>query len=154
MSETGERPSVKRKRESDPDDPWASLSRGDLIQRCEQLDKHVKQLRNTLAKMTAKEAHEKKRKIDRTGRPFDFSKHSKRHVLLKFVYLGWDYHVRDTRITGRQPGRRWFSIQGYVVQEATSQTVEDFLFEALIKTRLIEERATSNYHRCGRTDRG
>jgi hypothetical protein len=87
---------VKRKRESDPDDPWASLSRDELIQRCEQLEKHVKQLRNTLAKMTAKEQREKKRKIDRAGRPFDFSKHSKRHVLLKFVYLGWDYHVRET----------------------------------------------------------
>jgi tRNA pseudouridine38/39 synthase len=41
-----------------------------------------------------------------------------------------------------------------VVQETTSQTVEDFLFDALIKTRLIEQRATANYHRCGRTDRG
>ncbi len=40
------------------------------------------------------------------------------------------------------------------MQENTSQTVEDFLFDALIKTRLIEERATSNYNRCGRTDRG
>ena len=69
MSESGERPSGKRKRESDPDDPWASLSRGDLIQRCEQLDKHVKQLRNTLAKMTAKEAHEKReRSIEQVDR--------------------------------------------------------------------------------------
>ena len=46
------------------------------------------------------------------------------------------------------------SFQGLVVQESTSQTVEDYLFDALIKTRLIEERATANYHRCGRTDRG
>ena len=46
------------------------------------------------------------------------------------------------------------SFQGLVVQENTSQTVEDYLFDALIKTRLIEERATANYHRCGRTDRG
>ena len=150
-----ERVNVKRKRTSDPDDPWASLSRADLIQRCEQLEKHVKQLRNTLAKATAKEAHEKTRKIDRAGRPFDFSKHSKRHVLLKFVYLGWDYHVRDSAQTiGRQLERFSFSVQGYVVQEATSQTVEDFLFQALVKTRLIEGRTTSNYHRCGRTDRG
>ncbi len=47
-----------------------------------------------------------------------------------------------------------YGLQGFVVQETTSQTVEDFLFDALIKTRLIEQRATSNYHRCGRTDRG
>jgi tRNA pseudouridine38/39 synthase len=47
-----------------------------------------------------------------------------------------------------------YGLQGFVVQETTSQTVEDFLFDALIKTRLIEQRTTSNYHRCGRTDRG
>lgn len=40
------------------------------------------------------------------------------------------------------------------MQETTSQTVEDYLFDALLKTRLIEQRTTSNYHRCGRTDRG
>lgn len=44
--------------------------------------------------------------------------------------------------------------QGFVVQETTSQTVEDFVFDALTKTRLIEARTTANYHRCGRTDRG
>ena len=29
-------------------------------------------------------------------RPFDASKFNKRHVLLKFAYLGWDYHVSNT----------------------------------------------------------
>ncbi|CAF1392575.1 unnamed protein product [Adineta steineri] len=122
----------KRKFKSDNDDEWSKLTREQLIERCKQLDKHVQQLRNTIHKTTEKEAHEKNNK---KARPFDFTKHSKRHIFLKFIYLGWDYH-------------------GFVVQETTSQTVEDFLFEALIKTRLIEQRATSNYHRCGRTDRG
>jgi len=40
------------------------------------------------------------------------------------------------------------------VQEDTEKTVEAVLFDALLKTRLIESRATSNYHRCGRTDKG
>lgn len=58
-----------------------------------------------------------------------------RHILLKFYYLGWDY-------------------QGFVTQEDTSNTIEHYLFEALIKTCLIRDRETSNYHRCGRTDKG
>lgn len=58
-----------------------------------------------------------------------------RHVLLKFYYLGWDY-------------------QGFTTQEETIKTIEHHLFAALKRTCLIESRETSNYHRCGRTDRG
>lgn len=32
--------------------------------------------------------------------------------------------------------------------------VQFFLFEALLKTKLIEDRPSSNYSRCGRTDKG
>lgn len=60
---------------------------------------------------------------------------SKRHVLLKFYYFGWNY-------------------QGYVTQEDTVKTVEHFLFHALEKCCLIKDRESSNYHRCGRTDKG
>jgi len=45
-------------------------------------------------------------------------------------------------------------MQGFAVQEDTEKTIEAALFQALLKTRLIESRATSNYHRCGRTDKG
>lgn len=58
-----------------------------------------------------------------------------RHVALKILYLGWDY-------------------QGLAVQEDTNDTIEAHVFNALTLTRLIEERAKSNYHRCGRTDKG
>jgi tRNA pseudouridine38/39 synthase len=68
-------------------------------------------------------------------RDFDFSKHHRRHILLKFCYLGWDY-------------------AGYVVQDGGLETVELHLFRALKKVCLIESRETSNYNRCGRTDRG
>lgn len=68
-------------------------------------------------------------------RPFDFSVHPKRHVALRLAYLGWDY-------------------QGFAVQDNTDNTVEARLFEALLKTRLIQDRQSSNYHRCGRTDKG
>ncbi|CAG2121248.1 unnamed protein product, partial [Medioppia subpectinata] len=43
---------------------------------------------------------------------------------------------------------------GFAAQEDTNHTVEWALFEALVKTRLIRSRQTSNYHRCGRTDKG
>ncbi|XP_056153523.1 tRNA pseudouridine(38/39) synthase [Lampris incognitus] len=68
-------------------------------------------------------------------RPFDFSAHPRRHVALRLAYLGWPY-------------------QGFAVQENTDNTVEARVFEALLKTRLIQDRQSSNYHRCGRTDKG
>ena len=39
-------------------------------------------------------------------------------------------------------------------QENTISTIEHHLFVALIKSCCIESRETSNYHRCGRTDKG
>ncbi|KPP56802.1 tRNA pseudouridine(38/39) synthase-like [Scleropages formosus] len=83
------------------------------------------------------QADEGKKKGKKGGqtRAFDFSAHPRRHVALRLAYLGWDY-------------------QGFAVQENTDNTVEARLFEALLKTRLIQDRQTSNYHRCGRTDKG
>lgn len=68
-------------------------------------------------------------------RPFDFHGSPRRHAALRLAYLGWSY-------------------QGFAVQENTDNTVEARLFEALLKTRLIPDRRSSNYHRCGRTDKG
>ncbi|KAI8124031.1 tRNA pseudouridine(38/39) synthase [Lucilia cuprina] len=67
-------------------------------------------------------------------RQFDFSKCAKRHVLMKFLYFGWDY-------------------QGFACQEDSNATIEHHLFKALTRCCLIESRANSNYHRCGRTDK-
>lgn len=69
------------------------------------------------------------------NRHLDFSAHPRRHVALRLAYLGWAY-------------------QGFAVQENTDKTVEARLFEALQKTCLIRDRQSSNYHRCGRTDKG
>ncbi|XP_043082249.1 tRNA pseudouridine(38/39) synthase [Puntigrus tetrazona] len=84
-----------------------------------------------------REAEENRPKQKKRGaeRPFDFSVHPRRHVALRLAYLGWQY-------------------QGFAVQENTDNTVEARLFEALLKTKLIQDRQTSNYHRCGRTDKG
>lgn len=71
----------------------------------------------------------------KAGKNLDFSAHPRRHVALRLAYLGWAY-------------------QGFAVQENTDKTVEARLFEALQKTCLIRDRQSSNYHRCGRTDKG
>ncbi|KAK3087246.1 hypothetical protein FSP39_003526 [Pinctada imbricata] len=103
----------------------------DLINRVRQLESHVKQLRNVVLKGQGENQARKKAK----GREFDFKKYNTRHVALKILYMGWDYH-------------------GFAVQEETEKTIEAALFDALLKTKLIESRETSNYHRCGRTDKG
>lgn len=48
--------------------------------------------------------------------------------MLMFAYLGWDY-------------------QGFAEQEDTLKTIENVIFDALYKTKLVEDRKTSNYHR-------
>ncbi|XP_046362072.1 tRNA pseudouridine(38/39) synthase-like [Haliotis cracherodii] len=104
----------------------------DLLTRVRQLEAHVTQLRNIVLKGELKVDCKKKLKAQRE---FDFSKYNTRHIALKIAYLGWDH-------------------QGFVVQEETDKTIEAAVFDALLKTRLIESREVSNYHRCGRTDKG
>ncbi|XP_048184666.1 tRNA pseudouridine(38/39) synthase isoform X2 [Corvus hawaiiensis] len=111
-----------------------------LLRRVQELEVEVKRLQEKLredkegaGRREAPPAPGKARK--RQQRPFDFSTHSRRHVALRIAYLGWGY-------------------QGFASQENTPNTIEEKLFEALKKTRLVDDRQTSNYHRCGRTDKG
>ena len=111
------------------------LSREELIERVKQLQRRLQV--NSEDTEVSKIGKAKRRKLWKPSRPFEFNKYNKRHIALKFMYLGWDY-------------------QGYVVQEYNNveKTIEDALFHALTTTRLIESRESSNYHRCGRTDIG
>ncbi|XP_027300081.1 tRNA pseudouridine(38/39) synthase isoform X1 [Anas platyrhynchos] len=121
-------------------DGSGATDREQLLKRVQDLEEEVKRLQeklfegkeSTVAKDTVS-ASRKHRKQQQ--RPFDFSAYSRRHVALKIAYLGWGY-------------------QGFASQENTSNTIEEKLFEALKKTRLVDDRQTSNYHRCGRTDKG
>ena len=106
----------------------------ELIERVKRLEAHVTQLRNVIRKNKSSQPCSSS-KDHNHQRDFDFSKYNKRHIALKLLYLGWEFN-------------------GFVVQEDTTQTVEHYLFEALVKTKLIESRESSNYHRCGRTDSG
>ncbi|XP_046400237.1 tRNA pseudouridine(38/39) synthase [Ischnura elegans] len=109
-----------------------SLTKEELIDHIQRLIAHNFQLKNVINKNVDHGQHWSE---NPGQRKFDFSKCPRRHIFIKLLYLGWDY-------------------QGYATQEETSKTIEWELFKALKRSCLIEERARSNYHRCGRTDKG
>uniref|UniRef100_A0A3P8VDN0 Pseudouridylate synthase 3 n=1 Tax=Cynoglossus semilaevis TaxID=244447 RepID=A0A3P8VDN0_CYNSE len=108
-----------------------------LTDRINELEAEVEKLKSQLREKTRNGTTSSKKKGKKVNkdRPLDFSAYPRRHVALRLAYLGWNY-------------------QGFAVQENTENTVEARLFEALQKTRLIQSRQSSNYHRCGRTDKG
>lgn len=74
------------------------------------------------------------------AKSFDFSKHPRRKIALKFCYSGWEYG-------------------GLAFQTVPTPlpTVENVLFDVLAKTRLIYPAAGfegCGWEKCGRTDRG
>ncbi|KAJ8706284.1 hypothetical protein PYW08_010910 [Mythimna loreyi] len=128
-------PPKKKKADITPKEELLKLDKEDLIARIIQLEAHNLQLRNIISKNLSEEDNNdiKKGKVDK--KQLDFSKCHFRRVLLRILYFGWDYN-------------------GLAVQEDTNQTIEHHLFQALIKSCLVQSRETSNYHRCGRTDKG
>ncbi|KAL6257389.1 hypothetical protein P5V15_010961 [Pogonomyrmex californicus] len=110
------------------------LDKSELIDKILQLEARNEQLRLLITKDTDVESR-KEETPGKVRKSFDFSRYHKRHILLKFYYLGWDYH-------------------GFAVQEDTNKTIEHHLFAALSKSCCIESRESANYHRCGRTDKG
>ncbi|XP_061822076.1 tRNA pseudouridine(38/39) synthase [Nerophis lumbriciformis] len=117
-----------------------------LVQRIKDLEEELEELKSQLKQTNGGQmescpspneptSSSKKGKKAVKERTFDFTAHPRRHVALRLAYLGWIY-------------------QGFAVQENTDNTVEARIFEALLKTRLIQDRQSSNYHRCGRTDKG
>jgi len=110
-----------------------TLTRSELEERVLSLEKHVQQLRNVIAKHTGSSMPKVMQKIH--AEKFDFDRFKRRHVLLRVSYFGWDY-------------------MGFATQEDAGKSIESELFAALLQTKLIKSREESNYHRCGRTDRG
>nr|XP_004665518.1 tRNA pseudouridine(38/39) synthase [Jaculus jaculus] len=107
----------------------------ELQKRVQELEEEVEKLKKGNNSNKDSNTRENSLGSGKAKRAFDFSAHGRRHVALKIAYLGWGY-------------------QGFASQENTNNTIEEKLFEALTKTRLVENRQTSNYHRCGRTDKG
>eukprot|EP00605_Chrysophyceae_sp_TOSAG23-4_P001618 GSChrysophyteH1.ASY1.ANO1.1778.1 assembled CDS len=65
---------------------------------------------------------------------FDMSRYHQRHIALQIQYDGGPYY-------------------GFASQ-VDEETVETHIFDALLKTRLIQDRESCCYTRCGRTDKG
>eukprot|EP00439_Symbiodinium_sp_Y106_P064253 s1891_g10.t1 len=84
----------------------------------------------------AGKTQEKKKKKKKGPREFDWTKATFGHYVLKLAYVGTNYH-----------GLAW-------QEPSTCPTVEAALFDALQKTRLIQDRQSCNFSRCGRTDKG
>ncbi|ORX44354.1 pseudouridine synthase [Piromyces finnis] len=77
-----------------------------------------------------------KKKYFHKQRPFDIKKYNQRPIALKIAYLGWNYY-------------------GYAAQEGENvDTIESHLFKALQTAKLIKDRESCRYNRCGRTDKG
>ncbi|CAH2101944.1 unnamed protein product [Euphydryas editha] len=113
-------------------DELLNMDKNDLVDVIKQLEAHNTQLKNIISKnLEDKKGNE----AVSNQRNYDFSKCHYRKILLRIIYFGWDY-------------------QGLAVQEDSTKTIEHHLFHALTKSCLIEAREKSNYHRCGRTDKG
>lgn len=79
------------------------------------------------------DSHTKPQRVD-SKKNFDMSRYRQRQVALQVQYDGSKYY-------------------GFASQDA-EDTIENHLFNALVKLNLIEDRKTCNYSRCGRTDKG
>ncbi|CAJ0945766.1 unnamed protein product, partial [Mesorhabditis belari] len=81
------------------------------------------------------EEPKKKKKCKARNLPDDFhARHPRRKIAFAFYYYGWEY-------------------DGLVQQNNTDNTVEKYLMDALLKTKLVEEWSTCEFTRCGRTDK-
>lgn len=90
-----------------------------------------------LVKGTRSEPKVKRVKTNARARPFEFDRYETRYVAFKFAYLGWNYN-------------------GLVTQDMPTElpTVEEEIFNALLKTHLISHPDECRFSRCGRTDKG
>jgi tRNA pseudouridine38/39 synthase len=84
------KPRIKRHNEGEDID-FTKMSSDELIFEIKRLKAHNKQLKVLLEQATTDKNAQEKKYYD--NRPFDHTKYHKRHVLLKFAYLGWDYNV-------------------------------------------------------------
>ncbi|CAH2056220.1 unnamed protein product, partial [Iphiclides podalirius] len=124
---------TKRKKQNNISrEELVNMDKNDLVEKFIQLQAHNIQLKNIISK---KMTNDLQCSSEVNQNKFDFNKCHYRRVLLKIMYFGWDY-------------------QGLAVQEDTTETIEHHLFHALMKSCLIRNRETSQYHRCGRTDKG
>ncbi len=75
--------------------------------------------------------------VEKKGKKeFDMQRYRQRHIAMQVQYEGEHYYGFTSQSGGCE------------------ETVEKYLFEALLKLKLITDKQSCNYSRCGRTDRG
>ena len=95
--------------------------------------------------METKAVNQKKERVERTFVP---TAYESKMVALKVAYFGFKYQGFASQ-TGLLN-----IFNGSTSAQSTADTVEDHLFRAMIRTRLILDPLACNYNRCGRTDAG
>lgn len=108
-----------------------TLSKEELITKIEKLTQSNSRLRSQIHNLTHNATGYRKP----NQRSFAFNGCCMQKIALKIAYIGWEY-------------------QGFASQDNTDKTIEHEIFAALTKTCLIEDRASCEYSRCGRTDKG
>lgn len=106
---------------------YQSWSKKELIKRITQLESKSTNLTSIQSSKTGKSS--------RKTKSFDFGDYCQRKIALKFAYFGWD-------------------MDGLAEQESSRNTVEEYLFDALIKSKMVSDIKLADYSRCGRTDKG
>jgi hypothetical protein len=118
-----------------------SLSRQELLQVLQLLLSNTptgeaivsRYLEDKESKVSAEPPKKKKKPC----REFDMSKYRERHIAIHLQYNGTEYYGFASQAEG-----------------ICEETVEKHLFLALCKLRLVSDRRSCNYNRCGRTDKG
>ena len=117
---------------------YESFSREELIARLKELESATSNPQSPTKSQSTEQP--KKKKPKKEAESFNFAAFPRRKIALKFCYHGWEYN-------------------GLAVQSEPTPlpTVEEVLFDALCKSRLIEREKGfegCDWSRCGRTDRG
>ncbi len=86
------------------------------------------------------------KKKQKPQKVFDMNKYRQRHIALQVQYEGGAYHGFAS-----QEGR---SNNSKLPVDQQTETVEKQLFDKLLQLKLIKDRPSCNYSRCGRTDKG
>ncbi|CCE73185.1 Piso0_000208 [Millerozyma farinosa CBS 7064] len=108
-------------------------SKSQLIERIRELESHEQ------PQEIESEPKAVSSKPENRPKQFDFGKHSKRFIAIKFAYLGWNY-----------------SGLSFQYEPAPLPTVEEEILKALEKAKIIPavDPLCCDLSRCGRTDRG
>ncbi|KAG4301598.1 hypothetical protein PCANB_001685 [Pneumocystis canis] len=118
---------------------YSTWTKNDLIKRILTLEHEILLKKNIY--IEEEQIHEKlnlnNKNLKKSKKPFLMSNYNQRYVAFKFAYLGWYYN-------------------GLVTQgnETPLPTVEETIFLALKKAKLIDHESNCKFSRCGRTDKG